>query len=87
MLALGAGSKIGSLSSRDIRFSAAVKLPCDKGDGRAGRGVETAADVDVGAVDADVEEVVGVDDDGDSAAGRVDVAVAVDVADDDDEPR
>ena len=28
-----------SLSSRDMRFSAAVKLPCDKGDGRAGRGV------------------------------------------------
>lgn len=84
MLALGAGSKIGSLSSRDIRFSAAVKLPWDKGDGRAGRGVGAAADVDVGAVDADVEDVV-VDDDGDSAAGRVDVAV--DAADDDDEPR
>lgn len=26
-----------SLSSLDMRFSAAVKLPCDNGDGRTGR--------------------------------------------------
>ena len=29
-----------SLSSLDMRFSAAVKLPCESGDGRAGRGTE-----------------------------------------------
>jgi hypothetical protein len=39
MEALGVGSNIAarSLSSLDMRFSAAVKLPCDNGEGLVGR--------------------------------------------------
>lgn len=36
-----------SLSSLDMRFSAAVKLPCDKGDGRAGRALVLVWEDDV----------------------------------------
>lgn len=58
-IALGVGSSIAakSLSSRDIRFSAAVKFPCDSGDGRIVRGVAAAAPVAV--VDAAEVAVVG----------------------------
>lgn len=43
-----------------MRFSAAVKFPCDKGEGLAGRG--TGADKDVLSVeDAVAEEVIVVD--------------------------
>lgn len=80
---MGIGSSIGSLSSRDIRFSAAVKLPCDNGEGRAGRGVGVDMDVE-GTVDDVFEEVVVEDDGGESAEDRV---VAVDPDDDVDEFR
>jgi hypothetical protein len=33
----GVGTGSSSLSSLDMRFSAAVKVPCDKGEGRTGR--------------------------------------------------
>lgn len=78
MLAVGVGSSIGSLSSRDILFSDAVKLPCESGEGRAGRG----SGVEIGAGEIlDDEEVVAADEGGESAEDRV-VAVAVDVDDD-----
>jgi hypothetical protein len=71
---VGVGSSIGSLSSRDIRFSAAVKLPCDNGDGRAGRG--SGVKVDVAEAEEDVvSEIVVADDGGESAE---DLVVAVD---------
>jgi hypothetical protein len=37
----GVGEGSSTLSSLDMRFSAAVKVPCDKGDGRAGRAAGT----------------------------------------------
>jgi hypothetical protein len=76
MFAVGVGSSIGSLSSLEIRFSAAVKFPCDNGEGRAGRaiGVEIGVEGTVDAFEVTVE-----DDAGESAEDRV---VAVDVDDD-----
>jgi hypothetical protein len=63
ILALGVDSSMvaRSLSSRDIRFSDAVKLPCDKGDGRAGRGVveEEAEEGEVVVGDNEAGESVG----------------------------
>lgn len=68
MLAVGVSSIAAkSLSSRDIRFSDAVKLPCDKGEGRAGRGL--------GADEADAGEGTEDEEDVEDAAGRLDVAV------------
>jgi hypothetical protein len=40
----GVGTGSSSLSSLDMRFSAAVKVPCDKGDGRTGRAAATGRD-------------------------------------------
>ena len=69
------------MSSRDRRFSAAVYVPCESGDGRAMRCVaDTDAEVVTG-IDADVEVALEAKD----GAGRADVAVEVD-ADDDDDP-
>lgn len=79
MLALGAGSRLGSLSSRDIRLSA-VKLPCESGDGRAGRGVGVGVDVAASVGDVVVGDVVVVGGDGDIPEERVADPV------DDDEP-
>lgn len=73
---MGVGSS-RSLSSRDIRFSAAVKLPCDNGEGRAGRGI--GAETDEEGTANDVFEVVVEGDGGESAEERV---VAVDTDDD-----
>lgn len=71
-----------SLSSRDMRFSAAVKFPCDSGEGRvkrgAGDGLGEVEDADVVAC-----EVAVVGTDGVRPGERVEVVVAVD--DDDDE--
>lgn len=69
-----------SLSSRDIRFSEAVNVPCDRGDGRTGRKVDDEAEV--GVVEAVDDETVVVDKDGDSGDARDEVAVD---ADDDDD--
>lgn len=83
ILALGVGSRGGkSLSSRDIRFSAAVKLPCDRGDGRAGRRVvdDNTAGVVPEVGEVDIVATAGVKPD-----GRADIVVEVD--DDDDEFR
>ena len=74
---MGVGSNIGSLSSRDIRFSAAVKLPCDNGEGRAGRGI--GVEIDVEGTDAVFEAMVVEDSGGESGEDRV---VAVDPDDD-----
>lgn len=57
MLELGVSSIAArSLSSRDIRFSEAVNVPCDKGEGRTGRweGVDEAGDGELAGED-DVE--------------------------------
>jgi hypothetical protein len=69
-----------SLSSLDIRFSAAVKLPCDKGDGRTGRTLgrplreweeDVLADVTVDVTELmDGREVVVVEDDDDDDVFR-----------------
>ena len=61
MLDVGAGSR--ALSSRDMRFSA-VKLPCERGEGRAGRGMEVGIDKVFGVDDAVAEVVVVVDEGG-----------------------
>lgn len=66
-----------------MRFSAAVKLPCDRGDGRAGRRL-VEGDADDGLA-PDIDEVEIVATAGVKAEGRVDVAVEAD--DDDDEFR
>lgn len=63
-----------SLSSRDIRFSEAVKFPCDSGEGRVKRGAGEVedADEDVGVVGDEADAVVETD-------GRDDAAVPADV--------
>ena len=70
-----------SLSSRDMRFSEAVKFPCDSGEGRVkrgtGEGLEDEEEADVVAV-----EVAMVGKEGVIPGARVEVAVA---ADDDEE--
>ena len=67
-----------SLSSRDIRFSVAVKFPCDNGDGRTGRALGRPP------IEWDVNELVDVTvDDTDPMDGRG--VIAVDVDDEDDE--
>jgi len=83
------------MSSRDIRFSDAVKVPCDSGDGRVRRGVADplvpllvdVAFVVTEAVDEVAGEVVVVGREGDRADGRADVAVDVEVDDEVDELR
>lgn len=69
------------MSSRDRRFSEAVKLPCESGEGRARRGVadDSAEPVPVVDADADTAEVTVV---ADEVEGRADVAVDVDVDED-----
>jgi len=52
----GRGS-ISSLSSRDMRFSA-VEMPCDSGEGRAGRGVGACSTDEPGCEARVTEEVV-----------------------------
>lgn len=81
ILAFGSWSRIAarSLSSRDIRFSDAVKVPCDRGDGRTGRGVAELLDKDV--AEWVVDEAVVVERDGDKAESRDD---AVEPEDDED---
>lgn len=51
-----------SLSSRDMRFSAAVKLPCESGEGRAGRALTLpACDEDELEVEVTVDVVDAID--------------------------
>jgi hypothetical protein len=68
-----------SLSSRDIRFSEAVKFPCDSGEGRVKRGAGEVEDVgevaEVGVVEGEIEVL--------DPEGRVEVVVAVDVEEED----
>lgn len=74
-----------SISSRDLRFSDAVNVPCESGDGLAGRGTAELGAVLLPAVIVDVvvaiAEVVETDEvgrEGEGAApGRIDVAVDV----------
>jgi hypothetical protein len=60
MAALGVGTRIAarSLSSLDIRFSRAVKLPWDKGEGRTGRAWVVVAVAGDGDDRIDVDELV-----------------------------
>lgn len=68
-----------SLSSRDMRFSWAVKFPCDSGEGRVkrgtGEGLDEEEEPDVVAV-----EVAMVGKEGVIPGARVEVAVADDDA-------
>lgn len=72
------------MSSRDRRFSDAVKLPCESGDGRVRRGVADDDAEPAPGVDADALEAAVV---GSEGEGRIDVVVAVDVDDDEDPVR
>ena len=77
MLAVGVGASIiRSLSSHDILFSATVKLPCESGEGPAGRGISVEMDVEE---IPDDDEVITADEGGESTEDRV---VTVDVDDD-----
>ena len=81
------GSSIAarSLSSRDIRLSAAVKFPWDSGEGRAGRGVAVAPEI--ATAEVDVVDVVVADIVGERAKGREEAVVAVDPEDEAEEFR
>lgn len=72
-----------SLSSRDMRFSEAVKFPCDSGEGRVkrgtGEGLDEEEEADVVAVEVAVVGKAGV-----IPGARVEVAVAVDDEEDED---
>lgn len=84
------------MSSRDIRFSDAVKVPCDSGEGRVRRGVadpllallvEVAVAVTEAVEEEEAVEVAVVGREGESGDGRAEVAVEVDVEDEVDELR
>lgn len=60
-----------------------MKLPCDKGDGRAGRGLAVDGDVTAGPDDAVADVVVVVDDGGE---GEIPVGRVAEFVDEDDEP-
>lgn len=68
-----------SLSSRDMRFSA-VKFPCDSGEGRVGRGAGDGLEEEEEEPDVVAVEVAMVGKEGVIPGARVEVAVAVDDA-------